>query len=189
MNEIAVREFDEVDALLQRVGSIAGAAETHGFLCGIICAAGHADSQTWYPHLIGQGDQQDGPVRVECLDLLDKLYRDTLLQMNHSELDFHPLLPGDEVPLELRSKAMGDWCQGYLFGLGLGGFNTGDGGLPGEVGEFLRDIGEISGVNFDFDESDDMDEAAYQEIMEYIRMGVLLILEELQPVTTLRNLQ
>ena len=33
---------------------------------------------------------------------------------------------------------------------------------------------------------DESDEAAYTEIVEYVRMGVLLLYEELQPVPTTR---
>ncbi|MDH3561200.1 MAG: UPF0149 family protein, partial [Gammaproteobacteria bacterium] len=87
----------------------------------------------------------------------------------------------DDIPLALRSKALGQWCQGFLYGLALGGVPE-EGGQPGNVQEIMRDFYEISQASFDHDSDDETDEAAYIEIVEYVRMSVLLCHEELQPL-------
>ena len=58
--------------------------------------------------------------------------------------------------------------------------------------ELIRDILEISRAGYVADDEaeenitlenhDDEDEAAFMEVSEYVRMGVLLIYEELQPL-------
>ncbi len=52
----------------------------------------------------------------------------------------------------------------------------------------MRDFAEIAGTGFDV-EIDETNETAYSEIVEYVRVGVLLINEELQPIKAPPRLQ
>jgi len=54
--------------------------------------------------------------------------------------------------------------------------------LPADVREILRDLVEISKVAFEAAEAGEEEERAYAEIVEYVRVGVLLINEEMHPV-------
>jgi hypothetical protein len=47
--------------------------------------------------------------------------------------------------------------------------------LPPEAQEFLDDLGNIAFVGFDSEAADEADETAYAEIVEYIRVGVMLL--------------
>jgi len=66
--------------------------------------------------------------------------------------------------------------------------------LPEDTAELMKDMIEISRAGQDVDdagieESDDNDdELAYMEIEEYVRMGVLLIYEELQPLQSTQTI-
>jgi uncharacterized protein YgfB (UPF0149 family) len=88
------------------------------------------------------------------------------------------LLPDDEANMSVRAESLGFWCQGFLTGLGLAGLSTVS-GLPDEVQDFLSDISHIARVGFDGDNPDEEDEVAYTDIVEYLRMGVMLINQEL----------
>ncbi len=55
---------------------------------------------------------------------------------------------------------------------GPGGFRE-DVAMPDSVSEVMKDLYEISHARFDYDLMDESDEAAYMEIVEYVRMGVL----------------
>jgi len=65
--------------------------------------------------------------------------------------------------------------------MGLAGERLQVDALPDEAGEVLRDMGQIAQAGFEGDADDDADEAAYAEIVEYVRVGVQLLYEELQP--------
>ena len=85
----------------------------------------------------------------------------------------------ETASLDVRAEALGLWCQGFVSGLGTG--LGGQSGLSPEGEEFLRDLTEISRVGFDADSTDEADETAYAEIVEYVRVGVVLMGEELRP--------
>jgi hypothetical protein len=53
--------------------------------------------------------------------------------------------------------------------------------LPEEVVELLDDLGQIARVDFELDDPNEEDQVAFEEVVEYIRVGTLLIHEELQP--------
>ena len=90
-----------------------------------------------------------------------------------------PLLPDDDAPLRQRADALGAWCQGLLYGLGLGQADR-RGQLSVESREFLRDATEIAQVGFETDEASEADETAYAEVVEYLRVGLLMVLEDLR---------
>jgi hypothetical protein len=53
--------------------------------------------------------------------------------------------------------------------------------LPDDVRELLNDLSEISRVDFELDEPSEGELAAFEEVIEYIRVGVLFLYDELQP--------
>ena len=93
-------------------------------------------------------------------------------------------MPDDDQPLRRRVEALSNWCQGFLLGLGLGGVREGS-GLPGDSQEVMRDFAEISRLGHG-DGNKEEEESAYAEIVEYVRMAVLLVYEELRPLRVAR---
>ena len=180
-------EFEALDTLLQKASAVADAAESHGFLCGVLCAAGHMDPAAWLPHLMGEADWDSHAVQ-ECGKALGLLSQELRKQINSPELDFTLLLPDDDLPLQERAASLGAWAQGLLTGLGLGGLDK-DQELSEDSRDYLNDISEISQVEFDFRGGSEEDEQAYAEIVEYLRMGALMLYEELQPLEAPPRLQ
>ena len=95
-------------------------------------------------------------------------------------MSFEVLLPGDEQPIAARATALGQWCQGFLYGLGTSAIDDVT-RLPGEVGEIVRDLSEITRIGVDGSESLESNEDAYAELVEFVRVGVQLLFEELAP--------
>ena len=91
------------------------------------------------------------------------------------------LLPSDAQSLESRTAALAQWCQGFLYGLGSGSIPD-VGGLPGDVGEIVRDLTEITRAGVDDGDGEESNEGAYAELVEFVRVGVQLLFEELAPV-------
>jgi uncharacterized protein YgfB (UPF0149 family) len=134
------------------------------------------------------GENTLSAAAVEVRRQLMALHTGILRQLNDDAFGFDLLLPDDEAPLSLRTEALSQWCGGFLYGLALGGFREGT-EMPETVSEVMKDFYEISHARFAYEATDDADEAAYMEIVEYVRMSVLLLHEELLPLPPTARLQ
>jgi len=168
-------------------GAESGASEAHGLLSGISCAGGDVAESEWLAHLLGEENTLSAAAQ-DCSVALAFLRRSIVRDFNADSLAFMPLLPHDDEPLALRIQALSHWCEGFLYGMALGGVR-GDAVLPADIAEILKDFYEISHAGFADEGTDDADEAAYLEIVEYIRMCVVLMHEELRPAPPGTRLQ
>lgn len=178
----------ELDEALYKVDALMGAAEAHGALCGMLCARGSADLSAWLDHVLGE-QNADNAALHELVHMLSSLHQNTMEQLNDAMTEFYLLLPDDEDALGDRVFALTHWCQGYVYGLAAGGIKQGA-ELPADSNEIIRDIIEITRVGIDDDASvGEDDEIAFMEITEYVRTGILLVHEELQPMQAGATLQ
>jgi len=169
--------FNQVDDALRRANAEADTAEAHGMLCGMICATGRGDINSWIPQIIGDRDPRDVLVK-ESHKLLMDLHDQTFEQITDGNFALKLLLPSDDTSLDQRILDLGEWCQGFLFGMSLSNLSDPK-KLPDEAGEVLADMVDISKTGYDAGDDDEENEAAYNEIVEYIRIGVLVIYNEL----------
>jgi len=173
-------DFDTLQAALERVHAETGAAEGHGALCGMLSLNNSIDVRSWIDTMLEQGDPNDALVR-DARQLLLSLYEETQRELNDSNLEFVLLLPDDDEALEYRVRALADWCRGFLYGLALAGYRA-DGAVPEDTADFVNDLNEIAQASFEVTPGNE-DETAFAEVSEYVRMGVLLVSEEMQPST------
>lgn len=167
--------FDEVNDALFDAGLAASPAELHGLLCGVICGGRRLTSDQLCQLAELQLDAE--PAEIEPVrETLAALYDHAVGQIRNGGFVFKPLLPSDETDIDERIVALGLWCQGYLFGLGQSELDR-DASLAAEIAEVLRDMAAISQVGID-DGADD-DEQSYMELVEYVRVAVLLVAAEL----------
>ena len=54
--------------------------------------------------------------------------------------------------------------------------------MPGEVSEIVSDITEIGSAAVDTTQSEESNEEAYAELVEFIRVSVQVVFEELAPL-------
>ena len=167
-----------LEEALHGVGQEMGAAECHGLLTGLLCADPGYTVTEWCAQM-AQGGNND-LLTQEAMPMFKALHAETRRQLGDTLLDFYPLLPMDDEPLNLRVEALAEWVQGFLLGLIQGGIKEGT-SLPGGSGEILKDMIEISSAADFTVEGGEEDEQAYMELLEYIRTAVLLINEELAP--------
>ncbi|MFN2310014.1 MAG: UPF0149 family protein [Gammaproteobacteria bacterium] len=187
MNQHRPPDYLELDQLLGRADATAGAAEVHGLLCGLLCAAGRLDQNHWIEQVFTDLDPDNVSIR-QGLAAVQSLADWTVGAMNDPVLGMDLLLPAEAAPLFERTAALGEWCQGYLLGLAAGGVGK-DTPLTEDVGELLRDFTEIARAGFEVEEDDQDDEVAFCDVVEYVRIGVLLINDELQPLKAPPRLQ
>ncbi len=159
----------------------------------------------WFTELLDAASLSADAVASKAAELkaLDEWFAQTLESLNHADLEFAPHVPDDETPVALRIRSLGDFCGGYTYGIGIALSQRGQKPLPQDTREIIEDFQAIeateidehagSGVSYrgakqeDPDtsvaETDEQREGMYFELLEYVRVGVLLVLEELRPVT------
>jgi yecA family protein len=187
MQETLPVSHAELEGMLHAAGADSDAAEAHGLLCGLACAGGRVADSVWLEHLLGEHNTLSAAAQ-DCSDVLTTLQQEILRQFNDADLGFVLLLPQDDEPLALRTRALSHWCEGFLYGMALGGIRD-DYPLPDDSAEIIKDFYDISHAGFSSEGTEDADEAAYQEIVEYVRMCVLLVHEELRPLPASPRLQ
>jgi uncharacterized protein YgfB (UPF0149 family) len=177
MNDsVALPNYSRFDQVLESVGLDQGASETHGVLCGLLCAGTSQAHIVWIEALFKERPADDLLVR-EARQMLGQLYLVSRQQIDDEGLEFMLLLPDDNVPLVQRAQALVNWCEGYLYGLGMAGITEQQ--LVGDAKEALQDIAEFTRLDLDALEEGDSDESAYMELHEFLRVATLLIREEL----------
>lgn len=169
--------FDVLARALADAGSPIGAAELHGSLCGVLCAAGPRAGAQWLGRCVEEWTSTDA-AREECVRLLAGLCNDTWLALSGSELQFMPLLPDEDEALAERVHALASWCNGFVSGLGLGGLELVNGGDGADLREIVHDFVEIGKAGFDeADAETESAETSITEITEFVRVGVQIVFE------------
>jgi len=187
MSENQRLEYYDVQDVLDLANPGADPADSHGLLCGLICAAGFADPQHWLPEVFDDFNPRDS-AQAKAYQCLQDVYERTLASLHSEDLDFELLLPDDDAPLAERTESLGAWCSGFLSGLGLGGLPERD-RLSEELAELLDDVAQIAKVDFDLESPDEDENVAFEEVVEYLRIGVLFVHDELQPAAAPQQIQ
>jgi yecA family protein len=175
--------FDELDAALRRCGSNWDAAQSHGLLTGRLAVGGAPAAPDWLLQVLEDTDERNAN-RQECLQKLDSLYQETFWNLTERLSEFTPLLPDDNVGAEQRAAAMGHWCEGFLHGL----VSAGHGSALKErlaqepLADIIRDMLQITRAAVDEESDAETNEAAYAEILEYVRVAAQLAYEELSDI-------
>jgi uncharacterized protein YgfB (UPF0149 family) len=169
-------DYSDLQRLLVDERSLADAAEAHGTLAGCLCAAAGYRFEDWVHEIL-----PEGRAAAPAAAALEELYTATAGALLRRDSEFELLLPADAQPIDARTAALARWCQGFLYGLGCGAIPDAR-QLPGEVGEIVRDLGEITRAGVDARQDEESNESAYAELVEFVRVGVQLLFEELAAV-------
>jgi uncharacterized protein YgfB (UPF0149 family) len=165
--------YQDVTTALQNSGSEISAAEAHGLLCGMIASTPPAEIAGWEKVILGKLKNADSK------SLLQKLYSVSHKLLNEFSFEFTLLLPDDDDDINERTENLGLWCQGFLVGMQQGPLS-----LPADASEdaleAMDDLAEIGQVSFGELGKTDEDEAAYLELVEYVRLSTLMLYHEIQ---------
>jgi uncharacterized protein YgfB (UPF0149 family) len=146
-------------------------SEFHGSLVGFISAGGHFRQGSLLDAL--QLEADPAPAADE-LAMLARLRHQVEASLADPDLTFEPWLPEDDASLGDRTTALVEWTGGFLGGFGLGGTPETANTLTEDAQEVLRDLVSIATSDFEFEEGD-ADEDALIEIVEFVRVGALLL--------------
>lgn len=198
--------YTELAEVLATAGAPLPLAELHGGVCGALCIGGMNAAREWIETAVRDCDA-DPPEAARLREQLEGAALDTWRALASSDLDFQPLLPHEDDALEERVGAVASWCQGFLAGLALGGFQlverarepdaqdglveedaaagegaaTDEADADAEVAEIVSDFAEISNAGLHAREVSERVEAEFDlaQVTEYVRVGAQTIYEEL----------
>jgi uncharacterized protein YgfB (UPF0149 family) len=177
----------EYQRLVERLNSIdleIGASELHGVICGLLCA-GTADSLVeWFESLFSSQSNEDLLVQ-EAREMLGQLYQVTHNQLAGDEMNFLPYLPDEDSPIRLRASSLAEWCEGYLYGLGVAEIKESH--LDPDLKEMLGDMAEISRMDHERLQAGEESEASLMEIEQYVRVVVLSLHQALNESRGMMN--
>lgn len=150
-------------------------SEMHGAACGLICRQARCEGRDFLQlldtlQLVMAPDPGLQRVLAELFDATRAQLADDLLRLSL-------WLPGDEESLDQRTAALGQWCTGFLAGLGAGG---GLENLSEDAREAMEDLREIAQAETGGGVTEEDDEEALTQIVEYLRVVTLLLREELR---------
>lgn len=175
--------FDTLRTLLDQLEVPLGVSEVHGVLCGLMCSESATIAKSrWFAELLDSAGLTPDAVATlaEPLRKLDGWFGNTLDSLNDTDLRFEPLLPDDSASLISRVGSLGEFCAGFCYGIGIGVARRGNEPLPTDTREVIEDFQAIDGT--EAEALDEGDEQALAELTEYVRVGVLLVHEELKPI-------
>jgi len=175
-------DFEHSLALSQGNLDAGGLSECHGVACGLLVRQPVSGADAFLALLAMLEIVQEPGAAMR--EVLTDLFTAAGQQLMDEEMQLAIWLPDDEEPLEDRTTALAQWCNGFLASIGSGQ----DGRLKTlstEAGEALADLGEIalaeiSGVELETEHDAEEEEQAFAEIVEYIRVAVLLLREDLR---------
>lgn len=171
-------DYDELAALLQHAGYGETPAHFHGALCGLLCVM--TPQEVDLDSLLDEGGERSEPLDANSRVALRRLRDSSEADLLSTDMVFEPLLPPDPAPLSARVDGLADWCSGFLYGLSSRK-KLDVKKLSEEARETLRDFTQFTQAGFDASGDPESEEAAFFELVEYVRVGAQLMFLELRP--------
>jgi len=138
--------------------------------CALWCLSEGVDHEAWVAGVLAQEPGVGEPelARNGLLALADA----TAAALDDEDCAWALLLPDDDTPLPQRVATLAEWCDAFVIGLAQAGL--GERAVhKGEAREFVSDLQAIAAV--DDAASTAEDATAFEELVEYVRMGVLVM--------------
>ena len=174
-----LHEFEELTNQIKASGLGCSAAEWHGFVCGALALNLAYPLDASLKALAQEAlEGHEAPVLTEALQDSYEIVRNQIIDPT---LQFQLCLPDSEnFDLTSRVSELKAWCGGFLYGLVEGGLQPST-PLSDDVQEIVQDFSRITQLDIEHI-GDEENEVAYNEVVEFVRISVLLLAEELQPI-------
>ncbi len=170
-------DFEHTLAIAQGNLEAADLAECHGVACGLLCRLPESSLDA-YIGLLDMLEVVSAPGTGLKMSL-EEVLNSTRTQLADEEMGLVLWLPDDNEIMEERTMALSQWCNGFLAGVGSGGGDSLE-TMSDDASEALADVEQIARAEVTDTTESEEDEVAYTEIVEYIRVIVLMIREDLR---------
>jgi uncharacterized protein len=167
--------YESLSTLLERNNILSSAAEIQGIICGMLGGGMPLECRDWQEPLadiINQGEA----LNKDLQQAFNALFDQTCQQLLESDFSLVLLLPDDAAPINERGQALLLWVQGFMLGFGLHQADLT--GCSEDVKEGLEDFAEIARMDDEMSEDEESEQAFY-EVLEYVRVTVMLCFNEL----------
>ncbi len=173
-------DHNELDAALRRCGSTWNAGQTHGLLCSRLALAGAEGASRWLAQVLADTDPEN-TLCTECQAMLEALCTSTWQQLSERQSDFMLLLPDDDDSAQVRTEALGQWCEGFLHGLvsEAHGDELRERLASDPLSDIIKDLLEITRASVGEEADEQATDNAFAELVEYLRVAAQLTYEEL----------
>jgi uncharacterized protein YgfB (UPF0149 family) len=154
--------WTEWEGRFSKLSELSGASELHGLLTGIVVVSDAPTGEEWQAILARIGFE---PLPDEALRLLTEEAEDAAAALTDDNLDYAPLLPDDDHPLQERVEALASWSSGVLLGFGLTG-----GKIRTDEADILRSLSDVAGLLYNDEDDDEEGEESYTDLVEFSRL-------------------
>lgn len=168
-------DFDDLANLLLEEGAQESPSAVHGAICGVL-VGGFEREPDYCLTAVSQALELE--LRGGLAEYGLRLIAATVAALQDEEFDFHPLLPDDEIELELRLQALAAWASAFLKGFASAATTPRGDSFSDEVAEVLKDMAAIADLDPDPDEDENEAEGSYFELTEYLRFSCLNLFME-----------
>ncbi|VAW75041.1 hypothetical protein MNBD_GAMMA12-750 [hydrothermal vent metagenome] len=176
-------EFNSVVEALERAEASVSAAECHGMLTAQLSMASGKGAAECVRHIFVDNCDPSSVLFTEALSVLEQMISHIHTTLNDPDMGFELLLPDEKISMPDRLLSLSEWCQGYLFGLGLAGVSDNK-DISSDINEMLQDLVHISHLDLEQAFESEENEKDYVELVEYVRIGVLYLQEECRDLNT-----
>ena len=96
-------DYATLSVALDGLDSAMTVSELHGGFCGVLCAGGAAAASTWIEECVAETEAAANEAE-EALVIFRVMELETTRALASADLEFTPLLPEDDSPLDDRGE-------------------------------------------------------------------------------------
>lgn len=173
MDETNPLDYEILEEALIAVGAPFSLTFLHGCMAAQLCIGDGHEVDVWRTLEKTYFFLQDPQSTIN--KLFKVLFFRTLAELRSEGVMLTLMLPDESYSLVSRLESLVDWCEGFLQGLSCQppeGFLE----LP-QVKEIIEDFTHLKEISCQEEETEE-NEKAYTEMVEFVRVAVLLVREE-----------
>jgi hypothetical protein len=168
--------FDDVAHIFGKAALNVHPSYAHGFWLGMISGGRNISPKDWVDTVLGR-PQAWGSLPTNVQHILLAIAEASVEQLGDPQYSLQLLLPDDDEALDDRLHGVSEWCTGFTQAFRHCNENHQE-LLQGDAAEALSDLNEIRQISLEIEDGP-QDEQNFVEVLEYIRVAVLLIHQDL----------
>lgn len=176
--KIELVSYESLEKSMANIKTDIHPSELQGVAYGLVCLNDIKQAQNlWAKFLMDEfADILDDQAYIPFLDKMGQIFNGCESDLLLSDYGIYLCLPNDSASIAFRAKALSHWCKGFLFALGCAGKPQ---NLESpEIQEALLDLSSMINMEYEDEDDDESNERAYMELVEYIRLVPIMILQE-----------